>query len=70
MIKFILARLLNNANVIALIIYAGELTSLILKSNIDSGYLNEKLDFQTDIRYTRKSVNWVSKKKKKIFQRK
>jgi hypothetical protein len=49
MIKFILACLLNNVDVIGLIIYGDEVISLMFKRNLNPGYVNEKIDYQTDM---------------------
>jgi hypothetical protein len=54
--KFILTRLLNNADVIALIIFASEVISLLFNSNRNSGYVDKTIDYQTDITYTHESV--------------
>jgi hypothetical protein len=37
-------------------IFIKEVTLLMLKTNINPGYVNEKIDFQTDIKYTVKFV--------------
>jgi hypothetical protein len=47
--------LLNNADIITLIIYVNEVTSLMFKTNINPANVNEKIDYQTEMKYTPKS---------------
>jgi hypothetical protein len=54
--EFILTSLLNNSEVIALIISKHELTSLLFKDNRASSYEDARIDYQTDMNYTPKSV--------------
>jgi hypothetical protein len=52
--EFILTCLLNNADVIALIIYNNEVTLLLFKDNRNSDNVDEKIEYQTDMKSTPK----------------
>jgi hypothetical protein len=54
--EFILSALLNNADVIALIIYRNEVTSLLFKEYSTSCYVNDKLDQQINMKFTPKTI--------------
>jgi hypothetical protein len=49
--EFILTAMLNNADVIALVIYRSEVNSLLFKYNRDSGYVDDKLN-QINMKFT------------------
>jgi hypothetical protein len=55
-IEPLLTSFLNNTNNIDLIINLNEVTSLIFKENRSLGYVDTKIDYQTDMRFTSKSV--------------
>jgi hypothetical protein len=54
--EFILTSLLNNTDVITLIMFLNEVTSLLFNSNRNSGYVDERIDYKTDMKYTLKFV--------------
>jgi hypothetical protein len=49
--EFILSALLNNDDVIALVICRNEVISLLFKTNISSGYVEDKLDQQFNMKF-------------------
>jgi hypothetical protein len=53
-LEFILICLLNNADVIALIIYVGEVVLLLFKVHISPDYVDERIDYETNMIYTPK----------------
>jgi hypothetical protein len=55
-LEFILICLLNNCDVIALIIYTNEVTSIMFKGNQNPGYVDDKIDYKTDLKNTLKSI--------------
>jgi hypothetical protein len=52
----ILSALLKNVDVIALVICKSEVTSLLFKTNKSSGYVDDKLDQQFNMKFTPKTV--------------
>jgi hypothetical protein len=66
----LLTNFLNNANNIALISNVNEVTSLMFKTNRNPGYEDAKLDFQTDMNFSPKTVilSVSIEQKNKIFR--
>jgi hypothetical protein len=54
--KFILTSLLNNADVITLIIFVNEITSLLFKVNRNPGCVDDKINCQTNMKYMSKYI--------------